>query len=259
MTAQMAERLIYAGERHALFSNPLESLFTDQFPRPEFIWESSANWRGYVGTWEIREDRLYLSALDGRARLPDRGEGAFSLRDLFPHHPVGGVLAEWCEETLRIPMGKQIHYIHMGYGSQYERDCYLAIRKGRVVLKEIVNNTMPDRTDSSVTYDIFSSRFVVPNQVECQLTPHLEEVYPTEEAAFLRAVFAVPNDPMPQLVYADWLEEHGDPRAEWIRLEQLRRGQSTPELEKRRQQLLRDRPRDWVWLQIMRYITLYNS
>jgi uncharacterized protein (TIGR02996 family) len=38
--------------------------------------------------------------------------------------------------------------------------------------------------------------------------------------AFLRQVIANPDDDAPRLVYADWLDEHGDPaRAEFIRLE----------------------------------------
>ena len=37
--------------------------------------------------------------------------------------------------------------------------------------------------------------------------------------AFLRAVLADPDDDAPRLVYADWLEERGDPRGEFIRLQ----------------------------------------
>jgi uncharacterized protein (TIGR02996 family) len=36
--------------------------------------------------------------------------------------------------------------------------------------------------------------------------------------AFLRAIREDPNDPARRLVYADWLEEHGDPKAEYLRL-----------------------------------------
>jgi uncharacterized protein (TIGR02996 family) len=38
--------------------------------------------------------------------------------------------------------------------------------------------------------------------------------------AFLRAILEAPNDDAPRLIYADWLEEHGDPdRAEFIRVQ----------------------------------------
>jgi uncharacterized protein (TIGR02996 family) len=39
----------------------------------------------------------------------------------------------------------------------------------------------------------------------------------TEEIAFLAAVEANPSDELPRLVFADWLEDRGDPRAGWVR------------------------------------------
>ncbi len=40
---------------------------------------------------------------------------------------------------------------------------------------------------------------------------------------FLQAILSAPHDPVPRLVYSDWLEEHGDPvslaRAEYLRVE----------------------------------------
>src|SRR5262245_46278944 len=39
-----------------------------------------------------------------------------------------------------------------------------------------------------------------------------------EESTFLAAIVASPHDWGPRLVFADWLEERGDPRAEMIRL-----------------------------------------
>jgi uncharacterized protein (TIGR02996 family) len=40
----------------------------------------------------------------------------------------------------------------------------------------------------------------------------------SEESAFLRAIREEPDDDAPRLVYADWLEERGDPRGEYLRL-----------------------------------------
>ena len=42
---------------------------------------------------------------------------------------------------------------------------------------------------------------------------------PPPESAFLAEIHAAPGDPCPKLVFADWLEEQGDPRAEFIRLQ----------------------------------------
>src|SRR5262249_3907973 len=39
----------------------------------------------------------------------------------------------------------------------------------------------------------------------------------TQEQAFLQAIFEAPDDPGPRLVYADWLEDRGDPHAQAVR------------------------------------------
>jgi uncharacterized protein (TIGR02996 family) len=41
----------------------------------------------------------------------------------------------------------------------------------------------------------------------------------TPDEAFLQAVVESPDDDAPRLVYADWLEERGDPRGEFIRVQ----------------------------------------
>jgi uncharacterized protein (TIGR02996 family) len=41
----------------------------------------------------------------------------------------------------------------------------------------------------------------------------------TQEEAFLAAIEAAPQDMLPRLVYADWLDERNDPRGEYLRLE----------------------------------------
>jgi uncharacterized protein (TIGR02996 family) len=40
----------------------------------------------------------------------------------------------------------------------------------------------------------------------------------TDEGLFLEAIRARPGDDVPQLLFADWLEEQGDPRGEFLRL-----------------------------------------
>jgi uncharacterized protein (TIGR02996 family) len=72
----------------------------------------------------------------------------------------------------------------------------------------------------------------------------------SEDQAFLEAVLAQPDDDAVRLVYADWLEERGDPRSDYLRLElELVRepsGAEAPGLRVRLQEL---RPRlDPLWL-----------
>jgi uncharacterized protein (TIGR02996 family) len=57
-------------------------------------------------------------------------------------------------------------------------------------------------------------------------TRQTERACMSGQAAFLKAVIAAPDDDLPRLIYADWLDERGDPRGEFIRcqieLEQYR-------------------------------------
>ena len=46
-----------------------------------------------------------------------------------------------------------------------------------------------------------------------------ESVRVEEEVDFLREIEKSPTDETPRLIYADWLEEHGDERADYLRLE----------------------------------------
>ena len=135
MTAQIAERLRYLGEEHALCTNPLNDYFSMGGNDPGFESTCSALWRGYVGTWEIIADRLYLIGLQGT--LKDGTEA--SLATLFPGFPTR-VFAHWYSGSLRIPQGRQIEYVHMGYGSRYERDLFLEVERGVVVTTRVRNN-----------------------------------------------------------------------------------------------------------------------
>jgi uncharacterized protein (TIGR02996 family) len=73
----------------------------------------------------------------------------------------------------------------------------------------------------------------------------------TEDQAFLRAIRASPGDLSPRLVYADWLEERGDVRGEFLRV-QAQAALHAPAARgfralKARERQLRDRcPPDWL-------------
>jgi hypothetical protein len=135
MTAQFSEILRYKGEEVTLFTNPLEPYFSKNGIKPPFISPHTALWRGYVGTWEIKEERLYLVNLE--CYLPDNKKGALST--LFPDYP-GRVFAHWYSGTLRIPKGERLKYVHGGYGSIYEKDHFIDIYKGVVTESRIQIN-----------------------------------------------------------------------------------------------------------------------
>jgi len=134
-TAQIPDTLIYQGQEHMLFSNPLESYWNKDRPRPPFQMWHTANYRGYSATWEIDRDTLYLKNL--RARLDGKYVG---MDHLFPQ-AKGRVAADWFSGTLRVPQGKQLRYVHMGYHSVYERELLITVTNGKVTGKEVIDHT----------------------------------------------------------------------------------------------------------------------
>jgi uncharacterized protein (TIGR02996 family) len=74
----------------------------------------------------------------------------------------------------------------------------------------------------------------------------------THDEAFLQAIIENPDDDTPRLVYADWLDEHGqEERAEFIRVQcELARLTSDdprrPKLKTRERELLNEHQREWA-------------
>lgn len=135
MTVQIAERLILGGEPYQLFTLPLTNYWKLAGLQFQFSRRSTACWRGYVGTWEIIDDRLYMVGI--AAELEDGT--LVNLAKLFPgagHR----VFAHWYSGTLRIPQGVMLHYVHQGYDSIYERDIVLTVEQGIVAGRKEVDN-----------------------------------------------------------------------------------------------------------------------
>lgn len=138
MTAQAAETLIYKGEKHSLCSTPLGPYLQSSASEVNFCSTSTALWRGYIGTWTIEGERLYLVKLKGFIERDDKVEDV-GLSYLFPDYP-DGVFAHWYSGELRCPMGELLNYVHMGYGSTYEMDLFIEIERGVVVNERLVSN-----------------------------------------------------------------------------------------------------------------------
>jgi len=135
MTAPFAETLIHEGKTVSLLSNPLNDFFRQGGHDPGFEATSTALGRGHLGTWEVVNGRLYLVELQGTLKSGDEA----SLESVFPGFP-DRVFAHWFSGRLRVPQGKQLKYVHMAYGSRYECDVFLTLRKGVVVDQVIEHN-----------------------------------------------------------------------------------------------------------------------
>ena len=203
MTAQAPDRIYCedpcpsassADAIEPLYSNPLTAWLA-QHPVDFGPGGSTALWRGYVATWRIRGRRLWLEDVTGK-----------KLTNMFADDPArtvgsdGLVWADWATTELRVPEGKRTRYVHMGYGSQYERDRLICVQDGRVVLYELIDIS----ADKQLSL-----------QVEVET---IQEIAPPEYRPFLSDIFREPTSMDRRLVFADWLEEQGDPLAPLLRL-----------------------------------------
>jgi len=52
----------------------------------------------------------------------------------------GRVFASWYSGTLVVPDDEMLHYVHMGFGSVYERELHITVANGVVTHTEVVDN-----------------------------------------------------------------------------------------------------------------------
>ena len=127
MTAQMHEIIFYEGEEYGMATEPLKPYLEKIIKKP-LIWPtSSACWRGYIGTWEVRDKKLYLVDLFVSIGYEDDERMDY----IFPGQQE--VFAGWFSGRIRIPHGKLLKYVHMGYESIYEKELYLDFENGILV------------------------------------------------------------------------------------------------------------------------------
>ena len=134
-TAQIPDQIIIDGRTERLFTEPLQGAFhinkrletnIGEYMSPGYC---SASWRGYVATWEVRNDELFLVKV---VVDPCSDKIPVPLNKLFSDSTTH-IKAIWFTGILKVPQGKQIEYHHMGYESRYESYLYLEVEKGNVL------------------------------------------------------------------------------------------------------------------------------
>ena len=135
-TSQTPDKIIYKGKEYMLYTNPLESYF-EKYPdkRPEGDIMSTSLWRGYVATFEIIDNQLFIKYINIEISTKDeKGNDKYSwksvLNEVFPNQEL--VKIDWMTGLLVLPYGKIVNYVHMGYASTYENYILLEIDKGNL-------------------------------------------------------------------------------------------------------------------------------
>lgn len=140
-TAQFGERLVWNGDVVEMFSEPLslnESLYKDVAERLSGS-KCTALWRGYVGSWAIENDSLYLdSIIQLSSGLCGLSFEKVDLSDLTSGYQLENarIFASWVTDTLRVVSGECVNYVHMGWGSTYEKEWSVVVERG--VVKNII-------------------------------------------------------------------------------------------------------------------------
>lgn len=133
-TAQYPDKIIYNGKVLKLHSNPLETYFKkNPDKRPKGGIMSTALWRGYVATFEVKDNQLFLKDIEIEYRDTTSKESytykwRSVINEVFPDKKK--IKIDWLTGLLVIPHGELVDYVHMGYGSTYENYILLEIDKG---------------------------------------------------------------------------------------------------------------------------------
>ena len=135
-TAQYPDNIIFEGKEYMLHSNPMEEYF-EKYPdkRPSGGIMSTALWRGYVATFIVKDNELYLKDIE--IEVPDeksKESYAYKWKSVIKDLVVEGeeLKINWITGILVIPHGEMKNYVHMGYASTYSKYILLEVEKGIV-------------------------------------------------------------------------------------------------------------------------------
>jgi uncharacterized protein (TIGR02996 family) len=232
------ERLTFRGRELLLHSQHLLEPYLRNLPeRPDFRRQGL----GYSAAWGVLDDHtLWLMSLRTR---PDDVSPDPGLRLLF--HNEAPVPATWVNQTLRCVDRTHQRFSPIGNDTTHIRQTHLSIWQGMLIAVEELDMQANCRIGG-------------------ELTSHLERVFGADESAFLRIAFDAPNDSAPRLIYADWLEERNDPRAELIRLADQARTPNADAVHQEqsafRDRLVRQRGLTLpLWLRLLGYADLTGA
>lgn len=185
-TGQMADYLIIERDTFSLFSNPLEPYL--QFKNERSIngvtlgMTSTACWRGYIATWRIQNDSLFLIRLIRGIELDSTI--VFNLKEEFG---TDKVYASWYTGTIMSPRGVRLQYIHSGYSSIYETEMYYRIWNGKIEATQTISNLFYDKQlllpDEDFLYDTI--KYLIINR----FTQDMLDQIPDSTACFLQVQF----------------------------------------------------------------------
>lgn len=126
MCIQVKDIIFVKGIKYNLYTTPLDSYWTKRNPKPEIRAVRTSCRRGYIASWEISDNSLYLVDMIFYAPVRERG-----LNYVFPFHRRK-VKADWFTGELQISIGNELHTEVM-WETVYDSDWYIKIKKGKII------------------------------------------------------------------------------------------------------------------------------
>ena len=157
-TPQIPDVLVYGGRTYRLFTNPLEDYLKSKgFTDNDTGCNSSSCWRGYIATWTIRNDSLFLTDIKRCGVYTtagvvtglecDEADTSRVFKHLNREFRSKETFFPWFSGDLRLPQGRLIEYVHMGYETIYERDLFVTVENGVIRGTQTRENQLSDPQD----------------------------------------------------------------------------------------------------------------
>jgi hypothetical protein len=166
-TAQVPDVLIYNEKEYALTVNPMETYFK-KYPEKRPRMPHTALWRGYVATFEIIHNELWV--IDIKKYESEMINGKYNSKYVsIINECLNGkdrMKIDWYNGLLVLPQGELVEYVHMGYGSTYEYYKLIEIENGNYIKEFNLNYEQYDRYRDA-QYELYKK------------TKNYEEIYNT--------------------------------------------------------------------------------
>ena len=115
--------------RYVLSDEESERLEKYTYRSSAYYTSSTACWRRYIATWEVKDGVLYLSSIVGRYNL-------------LSDEPI---IADWYSSTVKVGVGKVLDSnMVMAAGDIYEKENHIVIENGRVISTTFIDRNEED-------------------------------------------------------------------------------------------------------------------
>lgn len=150
-TGQEGDVIMIDGERWNLLGKPIDHdsvlyhRLLEVLPKDRSI--NTANWDGYRGYWNIKDNRLCLDHIEielydkDKKRLHVENIPEADIRRVFgKYYQQKEIVATWFTAEIRAAKGNTLYYVHSGYYRNLEYEQLLTIKQGKVTNRQEYHN-----------------------------------------------------------------------------------------------------------------------